>query len=82
MENFASKFVAIDPMALILTGEAYLIWTLIHHPDDPREINKVVFKGVDAAQKKGILQKATAYKKYAEKLNAAADLIIRAGAVK
>ena len=81
MENFASKFVAIDPMALILTGEAYLIWTLIHHPDDPREIIKV-FKGVDAAQKKGILQKATAYKKYAEKLNAAADLIIRAGAVK
>jgi hypothetical protein len=36
------NYVAIDPMALILHGEAYLRWVEIHHPHEPREVDVTV----------------------------------------
>ncbi|QDQ28863.1 hypothetical protein FNU76_22315 [Chitinimonas arctica] len=30
-----SKYSAIDPMALILSGRAYLIWVELHNPNEP-----------------------------------------------
>ncbi len=40
------EIVAIDPMALILEGRAYLIWTEIHHPHVPKvaEIKELMEK--------------------------------------
>ncbi len=51
MELSAKKFfaAAIDPMALILSTKAYLIWLEIHHPRDP-----VTPKAIDQ-----VLQKMT-----------------------
>lgn len=30
-----SKYTAVDPMALMLSNKAYLIWIQIHHPHEP-----------------------------------------------
>jgi len=39
MIKIDSKYAAIDPMALVLSTKAYLIWVEIHHPNVPRLSN-------------------------------------------
>lgn len=53
------EYVAIDPMALILRGDAYLTWVEIHHPHEPKvaEIEQV-FKRMTAEQRKFALARA------------------------
>ena len=59
------KYAAIDPMALILSDRAYLIWVQIHHPDDPA-LPKVaeVVKSLTVEEKKFALARAKALTAY------------------
>ena len=59
MINF--KYAAIDPMALILSTKAYLIWVEIHHPHEPA-LPKVaqVIKTLSHEEKKFALARAKA----------------------
>jgi hypothetical protein len=59
MINF--KYLAIDPMALILSTRAYLIWVQIHHPDAPA-LPKVaeVIQTLNHEEKKFALARAKA----------------------
>jgi hypothetical protein len=56
---------AIDPMALILSGEAYLKWVEMHHPNEPA-LTKVgdAVKTLSASDKKFALAKAGAMVAY------------------
>ncbi len=53
------KYAAIDPMALILSDRAYLIWVEIHHPNEPA-LTKVaeVVKSLTTEEKKFALARA------------------------
>ncbi len=55
------NYAAIDPMALILSDRAYLIWVEIHHPNEPA-LSKVaeVIKSLTAEEKKFAHARATA----------------------
>jgi len=54
-----SKFVTIDPMALILTGKALDIWYEIHHPHVPKvaEIQQVL-RSMTPEEQKAALNRA------------------------
>jgi hypothetical protein len=57
--------VAIDPLALILSGRIY---ALIHLPDPPPNMRKVIaemVKGMSAAEKEAVLNRAKALGAYA-----------------
>lgn len=61
----AFKYAAIDPMALILSDRAYLIWVEIHHPNEP-PLSKVaeVVKSLTAEERKFALARAAALSAY------------------
>ncbi len=48
------QYLAIDPMALILSEKAYLIWVEIHHPNTPLTLKDVAkaYSGMSAQEKK------------------------------
>ena len=56
---------AIDPMALILSDEAYLIWVELHHPNEPAlsRVGEVV-KSLSEKDKKLALARAKAMTAY------------------
>jgi hypothetical protein len=60
-------YVAIDPMALILSGKAYLIWVEQHHPHVPKvsEIQEAL-RGITADERKGILNRTRNLADYAK----------------
>jgi hypothetical protein len=53
------KYAAIDPMALVLSTRAYLIWVEIHHPNEPA-LSKVseVARALNPEEKKFALARA------------------------
>ncbi|HEY9596645.1 MAG TPA: hypothetical protein V6D33_03135 [Cyanophyceae cyanobacterium] len=55
------KYAEVDPMALVLSDRAYLIWVEIHHPNEPA-LSKVaeVVKSLTMDEKKFALAKAKA----------------------
>jgi hypothetical protein len=55
------KYAAIDPMSLILSDRAYLIWVELHHPNEPA-LSKVaeIVKSLSPEEKKVALAKASA----------------------
>ena len=63
------NYLAIDPMALILSEEAFLIWSEIHHPNVPlvAEINKLI-KAMTPAQRKVTIDNAKLLKIYGNTL--------------
>lgn len=52
-------YAAIDPMALILSGKAYLIWVEIHHPHVPKvsELQEAV-RAMTPEEQKAALSRA------------------------
>jgi len=52
-------YAGIDPMALILSGKAYLIWVEIHHPHVPKvsELQEAV-RAMTAEEQKAALSRA------------------------
>jgi lipocalin len=62
-----SKFVTIDPMALILTGKALDIWYEIHHPHVPKvaEIQRVL-RSMTPEEQKAALNRARILENYAK----------------
>jgi probable HAF family extracellular repeat protein len=51
--------VAIDPMALILRGEWYLIWTELHHPNAPRMSDlEAVIRMMPGPERRAALERA------------------------
>lgn len=69
----AFDYRAIDPMALILTNEAYLKWVELHHPHEPvlSRVGEVV-KSLSEKDKKFALARAKALAAYG---NAAAEAL-------
>jgi hypothetical protein len=65
-------FVAIDPMALILSGRAYLIWVEKHHPHVPKvsEVQEAL-RGVTPEDRKEILTRAKNMAEYAKAVDEA-----------
>ncbi len=68
------EYIAIDPMATILQGKAYLIWVEIHHPHEPSvaEIEQV-FKRMTQDERKLAVARAktlVAYGKAVEEVAA------------
>lgn len=59
------KYAAIDPMAMILSDRAYLIWVEMHHPHEPA-LSKVgeVVKSLTVEEKKFALARAKAFIAY------------------
>ena len=57
-----SEYAAIDPMALILQGKAYLMWVEIHHPHEPSlaEIEQV-FKRMTPDERKSAVARAKTF---------------------
>ncbi len=55
------NYAAIDPMALILSDRAYLIWVEIHHPNEPA-LSKVpeIVQPLTVEEKKFARARATA----------------------
>ena len=62
-----NHYQAIDPMALLLSSQAYYIWTQIHHPHVPSvgEIAKGL-ASLSEEEKKATLQRAKLLAEYAE----------------
>ena len=59
MIKIDSKYAAIDPMALVLSTKAYLIWVEIHHPNVPRLSNVAeVINTMNIKEKKFALARA------------------------
>ncbi|NGY05203.1 hypothetical protein [Solimonas terrae] len=59
------KFAEIDPMALILSERAYLIWTELHHPHEPALKNiAAVAKILNPEERKFAQAKASAMVAY------------------
>ncbi len=61
------NYKAIDPMALILSGQAYLNWVEMHHPHVPslEELSGLV-KTMKEDEKKIALAQAKSFKAYGE----------------
>jgi hypothetical protein len=58
---------AIDPMALILLGKAYLIWTEIHHPHEPKVADvQAALRAMTAKERKVALKRAKILAQYAK----------------
>jgi hypothetical protein len=68
------NYAAIDPMALILSEKAYLIWVEIHHPHVPavEDLGKL-FKRMSAAEGKAVLARAKTVAAYAKAVQDAAS---------
>ena len=62
-----SLYAAIDPMALILSSKAYLIWVEIHHPHVPKvaEIQEVL-RSMTPEEQKAALHQAQTLANYAK----------------
>jgi FG-GAP repeat len=62
-----AKYVAIDPMALILKGKALDIWYEIHHPHEPKvaEIQRVL-RSMTPEEQKATLNRARTLENYAK----------------
>jgi hypothetical protein len=75
-----TEHVAIDPMALILKGDAYLLWCEIHHPHVPStpEI-KELFKRMTPEQRKMVISRSKMLTKYGEALVECGNAIANAG---
>jgi hypothetical protein len=59
------NYLAIDPMALILSEEEFLIWYEIHHPNLPLVADiKKLMKAMTPAQRKVIVANAKLLIKY------------------
>jgi len=67
------EYVAIDPMAMILQGKAYLIWVEIHHPHEPSvaEIEQV-FKRMTQDERKLAVARAKTFVAYGKAVEEAA----------
>ena len=63
------EYVAIDPMAMILSEDAYLIWCEIHHPHVPKvaEIKQLIER-MTKDQRKLAVSKAKTLVRYGEML--------------
>jgi hypothetical protein len=62
-------YAAIDPMAIILTEDAYLIWCEIHHPQVLKVPGvKELFERMNKEQKKHALLRAKTLMKYGQML--------------
>lgn len=74
------NYEAIDPMAMILSEEAYLIWCEIHHPHEPKvaEIAELM-KHMTPEQKKLAVTKAKSIIQYGEALVGYGKAVINAG---
>ena len=74
-----NEFVAIDPMALILSGRAYLIWAELHHPHVPKvaEIQEAL-RTVSAEEQKTILARARALAAYGNAVEEAIQTLQKA----
>ena len=60
-------YVAIDPMALILSGRAYLIWVEKHHPHVPKVADiQEALRGITPEERKGILDRTRNLADYAK----------------
>ena len=68
-----SEYAAIDPMAMILQGKAYLIWLEIHHPHEPSvaEITQV-FKRMTKAERNIAVARAKTLVAYGKAVEAVA----------
>ena len=60
-------YTAIDPMALILSERAYLIWVEIHHPNEPA-LSRVaeVVKSLSAEERRFAQSRAAALAAYGQ----------------
>jgi hypothetical protein len=69
-------YVAIDPMALILSGKAYLIWVEKHHPHVPKvaEIQEAL-RGITPEEQKDILNRTRTLADYAAAVEEAVKTI-------
>jgi hypothetical protein len=65
-------YVAIDPMALILSGRAYLIWVEKRHPHVPKvsEIQEAL-RGITSEERKDILNRTKNLAEYAKAVDEA-----------
>jgi hypothetical protein len=63
----AFQYAAIDPMALLLSDRAYLIWVEIHHPNEP-PLSKMaeIVKSLTAEERKFAQARAMAMGAYAK----------------
>ena len=67
------QFRAIDPMALILSEKAYLIWVEIHHPHEPAlAALEKVFQSLPAEEQRATLNRAKAVGAWAKAVETAA----------
>ena len=67
------QFRAIDPMALILSERAYLIWVEIHHPHEPAlKALETLFQSMSAEEQKATLNRAKAVGAWAKAVETAA----------
>jgi hypothetical protein len=73
-------YVAIDPMAMILTEDAFLIWCEIHHPHVPKlaEI-KQLFEHMTQDQKTLAASRAKTLARYGEMLVECGKAVENAG---
>jgi hypothetical protein len=64
-DKISNKYAAIDPMSLILSEEAYLIWLEIHYPHNPN-IAKIeqVIKGLSPAERNKAVANAQKVSEY------------------
>lgn len=59
-----NAYYAIDPMALILSGRAYLIWVEIHNPRVPLTQIKEAIRAMTAEEQKVALARAQTLSTY------------------
>ncbi|MBA2305558.1 MAG: hypothetical protein H0W08_23395 [Acidobacteria bacterium] len=56
---------AIDPMAVILSGRAYLIWLELHHPHEPNVAEvRAVLRKMSSEERRSTLERAKAFTAY------------------
>jgi hypothetical protein len=71
---------AIDPMALFLDDRQYWIWTLIKHPNVPKEAEIAeLLKSMTLEERKLLTTRAKAVVKMAENLSEYGKVIVKAG---
>jgi hypothetical protein len=68
--------VAIDPMALLLSGKAYAIWSELHHPHEPRVADVVpAISAMSPQAREATLRRATVMARYGQTVRAAIEQV-------
>jgi len=73
-------YMAIDPIAMILNGEAYVKWCELHHPHVPKvaEIEQL-FEHMTHDERNQAVSRAKALVKYGERIVECGKVIANAG---